>query len=85
MLKQRIETLELSRKTGQSPYLIHHRREIPDSSAIIEYLAGLRGIEIDEGLSSVQKAISRAFMRMLDEAFCWFVNMGVVTKRAMRV
>lgn len=40
-------------------------------SLIIERLSRARGIDLDEGLSAGQRAISLAFRRMLDEHLYW--------------
>lgn len=44
---------------------------VGDSSLIIERLSRARGIDLDEGLSAGQRAISLAFRRMLDEHLYW--------------
>ncbi len=44
---------------------------VGDSSLIIERLSRTRGIDLEQGLNSEQRAISLAFRRMLDEHLYW--------------
>ena len=69
-----IETLQKSQATDQIPYLRHRGQEVTDSGDIIEYIAKLNNINVDSQLTNHERAVSRAFMRMLDEGFCWYVE-----------
>ena len=54
------------------PYLMYNGEELPDSNAIIKFVAKLKNIEVDAHLSPEEKATSHAFMRMLDDSFSWW-------------
>ena len=66
-----METTEKSNKTKQIPYLRHRGEEITDSWDIINYIANVNKIDLDPGLTNQERAVSRSFMRMLDEGFSW--------------
>merc|ERR1712086_1130889 len=52
---------------GQIPYVILNGREIPDSNVIIPALKEHFKIDIDQKLTTQQRAVGHAVMRMLEE------------------
>lgn len=56
---------------GKLPVLIHDEKVIPDSAIIFEYLNKTFDDPLDFHLDSQQRAIARAFSRMMDESFSW--------------
>lgn len=64
----------MSNATRQIPYVNYKGKEITDSDLIIEYMEKEFSLDQSEGLQAKDLAISRAFIRMLDEATCWWVT-----------
>ena len=55
------------------PYIEDDGKAIGDSSFIIEYLKEKHGDKLDADLNLEQKAVSRAFIKMLDENLYWCI------------
>ncbi|MGH8529673.1 MAG: glutathione S-transferase family protein [Nevskiales bacterium] len=57
------------RKTplGKLPFIKDGEKLVADSSSIIEYLVQVHGADLDTGLSEDERAIARAYTRMLEE------------------
>lgn len=58
-------------KKGQSPFIIFNEQEYPDSNFIIEYLSSYFSTSMENHLSDTDKAISRAFLKMIEEDMTW--------------
>ena len=56
---------------GKLPYIVDGDKTVADSEAIIAYLAATYGVDLDKGLNAEQKAVARAFERMLSEHSYW--------------
>ena len=56
---------------GQSPFILFDGKEIPDSNFIIEYLCDYFKKDPYPGLSDVDKATARAFLKMIEENTTW--------------
>jgi glutathione S-transferase len=56
---------------GKLPYIEDNGKIIPDSSLILKYLKETYGDHIDSHLSSTDKAIAHAFIKMIDEHLYW--------------
>lgn len=52
---------------GKLPYIVDGNDTVPDSEAIIAWLSKKYEIDLDENLSVEEKAVARAFERMLNE------------------
>lgn len=52
---------------GKLPYIVDGADTIPDSEAVIAYLSKKYEVDLDESLSAEEKAVARAFERMLNE------------------
>ena len=61
-------------KKGQSPFILFNGEEIPDSNFIIEHLCKYFNKDPYPGLTEVDKAIARAFLKMIEENTTWYVN-----------
>ena len=61
-------------KKGQSPFILLNGEEIPDSNFIIEHLCKYFNKDPYPGLTEVDKAIARAFLKMIEENTTWYVN-----------
>ncbi|NKB37141.1 MAG: glutathione S-transferase family protein [Gammaproteobacteria bacterium] len=55
------------------PYIVDDGKAIGDSNFIIDYLKDKHGDSLDAGLSPEQKAVSRAFIKMMDENLYWCI------------
>ena len=55
------------------PYIVDAGNAIGDSSFIIEYFKEKHGDILDKDLNAEQKAVSRAFTKMLDENLYWCI------------
>ncbi|CAC5377003.1 unnamed protein product [Mytilus coruscus] len=58
---------------GQSPFIMFNQKEYPDSNFIIEYLTDYFSVTMENCLSDVEKAISRAFLKMIEEDMTWSI------------
>ncbi|KAK3096269.1 hypothetical protein FSP39_025147 [Pinctada imbricata] len=58
---------------GQSPFIMFNEEEIPDTNFIIEYLSKYFNKDPDEGLTSVDKGIARAFLKMVEDSTSWSI------------
>lgn len=56
---------------GKLPFIDYQGKLLGDSTLIIEMLKEKEGIDLDEGLTSAERAISVAFRRMLKENTYW--------------
>lgn len=56
---------------GKIPFIEYQGKLIGDSTLIIEILKQKEGIDLDEGLTSSERAISLAFRRMIKENIYW--------------
>lgn len=56
---------------GKIPFIEYQGKIVGDSTLIIEMLKEKEGIDLDEGLTSTERAISLAFRRMLKENIYW--------------
>ena len=56
---------------GKLPWMIYKGRVISDSQLCINYLNKDRGIDLNSHLSTEDKAIARAFQKMMEENFYW--------------
>ncbi len=61
---------------GKLPYIMDGDRLVADSEAIIEHLKTAYGVDLDKSLSAEQKAVARAFERMLSEHSYWGMLYG---------
>lgn len=66
-----VETARFSKTTRQIPYVILNGQEYTDSNLIIAMLAERHGLDVAEGLTSEQQAVSRALTLMLDDHTAW--------------
>lgn len=48
-----------------------NEEEYPDSNFIIEYLSSYFSTSMENHLSNTDKAISRAFLKMIEEDMSW--------------
>ena len=67
---QIVDFLGMSKK-GQSPFIMFNEQEYPDSNFIIEYLSSYFSVSMEKHLSDTDKAISRAFLKMIEENMTW--------------
>lgn len=58
-------------KKGQSPFILFNGEEIPDTNFTIEYLCKYFKKEAYPGVSEVDKAVARAFLKMMEENTTW--------------
>jgi len=58
---------------GKLPYIEDKGEVIADTRFIIEYLENTYNHDLDSSLNSTEKAVSEAFMRMLEELFYWTI------------
>ena len=58
-------------KKGQSPFILFNGEEIPDSNFTIEYLCKYFKKEAYPGVSELDKAVARAFLKMMEENTTW--------------
>ncbi len=58
---------------GKLPYIEDKGEVIADTRFIIEYLENTCNHDLDSSLDSTEKAISDAFVRMLEELFYWTI------------
>ena len=56
---------------GKIPFIEYQGKLVGDSTLIIEILKQKEGIDLDEGLTSSERAISLAFRRMIKENIYW--------------
>jgi hypothetical protein len=56
---------------GKIPFIDYKGKLVGDSTLIIEMLKEKEGIDLDEGLTTTERAISLAFRRMLKENTFW--------------
>jgi glutathione S-transferase len=61
---------------GKLPYIVDDGKTIADSSFIIKYLNDKTGNSVDGHLSVEEKAISHAFIKMIDENLYWVLLHG---------
>lgn len=68
---------------GKMPYIVHDGKKLGDSSHIIAYLKDAFQVDLDEGLSDLDRAHARAYQSMLEEHlyfvvvyFRWKVEAG---------
>ncbi|WP_138380961.1 Tom37 metaxin N-terminal-like domain-containing protein [Luteithermobacter gelatinilyticus] len=64
---------------GKLPYIEDNGAVIPDSTFILHYLKDKYGDSVDGHLDDEEKAITHAFMKMMDENLYW----GVLHSRWM--
>ena len=67
---QVVDSCELSKKK-QTPFVLFNGEEIPDTNFIIEFLCKYFCKEAYPGVSDVDKAIARAFIKMMEENTIW--------------
>lgn len=67
-----VDFLGMSKK-GQSPFIMFNEEEYPDSNFIIEYLSSYFSTSMENHLSNTDKAISRAFLKMIEENMSWSI------------
>ena len=53
------------------PYIIYNGELVTDSDIIIQYLTDKLGLDPTEGLTDEQRAVTRAFQKMVDENTYW--------------
>ncbi|XP_060554696.1 failed axon connections homolog [Ruditapes philippinarum] len=58
-------------KKGQSPFIMFNKEEIPDSNFIIEFLSEYFSVDRFPGLNTTEKAVARAFIKMVEENTSW--------------
>lgn len=56
---------------GKAPWIVDGAVTLGDSSLILDYLRTQYGFDPDAGLTPAQRAVSRAFLAMLDERSYW--------------
>lgn len=56
---------------GKLPYVTLNGVDVADSYFIIEFLAKEFGMDMDDALTTTQRAISRAFYCLCEESFRW--------------
>ena len=61
-------------KKGQSPFIVFNGEQFPDSNMIVTYLSKYFGKDPFPDLSQVDRAIGRAFIKMLEENTAWWVQ-----------
>lgn len=57
--------------TGKIPWIVDDDQPIGDSSLIIQHLGAKHGIDLDEGLTAGQRALSRAIEIMVEDRLYW--------------
>lgn len=65
-----LSVLDRSAK-GKLPYITLNGMDVADSYFIIEFLARELGMDMDDTLTTTQRAISRAFYCLCEESFRW--------------
>ncbi len=55
------------------PYIVENDAPMGDSNLIMEHLSRMRGVDLDQGLSDVERAQDRALWAMLDERLYWYI------------
>ena len=55
----------------KSPWMTYNSEDVADSQFCMEYLQAKLGKDLDSHLSSEQKAVARAFQKMVDEHLYW--------------
>ncbi|XP_078601120.1 failed axon connections homolog [Branchiostoma floridae x Branchiostoma japonicum] len=67
------ETLKLGPK-GKIPWITYRGQPMGDSGLIMEFLNEEFGVDLDSPLSEKERAISRAFIKMLEENTYWGIG-----------
>ncbi|KAI8495434.1 hypothetical protein Bbelb_268890 [Branchiostoma belcheri] len=67
------ETLKLGPK-GKIPWITYKGQAMGDSGLIMEFLNKEFGVDLDASLSEKERAISRAFIKMLEENTYWGIG-----------
>ncbi|CAH1790535.1 unnamed protein product [Owenia fusiformis] len=66
-----VKEYTVNKETGQLPFVIVNGVQVNDSRKIMSHLSELFDVDLDSGLSPVEKVISHAFQRMLNEFTRW--------------
>eukprot|EP00058_Branchiostoma_floridae_P005308 XP_002590796.1 hypothetical protein BRAFLDRAFT_218761 [Branchiostoma floridae] len=56
------------------PWIEYNGEAMGDSGLIMEFLNREKGVDLNQSLSSADKAVSRAFTKMVEENTCWCVK-----------
>lgn len=56
---------------GKTPWITYNGMDIADSQFCIDYLNKKLGVDMNDKLTSEQKAIARAFQKMTEENLYW--------------
>ena len=56
---------------GKTPYIMLNGEKMADSQLCIEFLNKKFNVDLDKTLSSEERAVSRAFRKMIEESFYW--------------
>jgi len=56
---------------GKLPYIKYKDKKISDSSFAIEFLIKTKNLKIDNHLSDIEKSVSLAYTKLLEEHFYW--------------
>nr|XP_022344210.1 failed axon connections homolog [Crassostrea virginica] len=56
---------------GKTPWIEYNDTQVSDSQFCIEFLKKKKGIDLNRGLSEQQKAIARAFLKLIEENLYW--------------
>ena len=56
---------------GKTPWMTYNGEDVADSQFCIEYLKDKLGISLDKHLSAEERAIARAFQKMVEENLYW--------------
>ena len=65
-----IDSTEASKKR-QTPFILFNGEEIPDTNFIIDYLGKYFNKDPYAGTSDVDRAVGRAFTKMLEDSTIW--------------
>jgi len=62
-------------KKGKFPWIIYNGLEVEDSSVILEHLNKVRGQDLNGHLDPKEKAVARAFQKLIEEELYWIVQL----------
>ena len=57
---------------GKLPYITLNGIDVSDSFFAIQYLAEHYGKDLDDHLTVIERAIGRAFLKLVDGSFGWY-------------
>ena len=59
---------------GKLPYITLNGVDVSDSQFSVEYLTKHFGKDLSDGLTNEQKSIGRAFLKMMENSFFWYIS-----------